>query len=239
MQPPHPRAALSFTGGKDCHLAWYRLRNELNVVVLVVFKGDSPFYAHPLEWQQQQADALGLPLRVCYISAHNGDYATAYGQALQKLKQEHDISQLITGDIDFVGTSTSNFMTDVCEQYVPELTVRLPLWKQNRLELLREMMSIFDIRLTCVKCPPLNASFLGRRLGENLLNDLLQRKDTFLDLSGENGEYHTMVLHGPLYQYALRLRNVTTKELINQPGQEEQQQWWVYDLDETVLEKCD
>ena len=45
-----------------------------------------------------------------------------------------------------------------------------------------------------------------------------------LDLGGERGEYHTMVLDGPLYAHRLPRAPGPPVELEGQPGQRER--WW-------------
>ena len=45
-----------------------------------------------------------------------------------------------------------------------------------------------------------------------------------LDLGGERGEYHTMVLDGPLYAHRVPLATGPPVELEGQPGQQER--WW-------------
>ena len=221
-----PRAAVSFTGGKDCHLALYRASKEYKIVCLVVFHPkDKKFRAHPIEWQRTQAQALGLPLHMYCTDASStgGCYRKAYAKAIRQLQHEHQIEALITGDIDLIGDAKSNFISDVCAEYVPEIQVVLPLWQQPRRILLEEMSKTMEIIFSCVKSP-FDSSWIGRRL---LHPDDLQQFEA-IDLTGENGEYHTMVLYAPtMYKHRLKLVNLEVVELTNQPGQLHDQQWYV------------
>lgn len=46
--------------------------------------------------------------------------------------------------------------------------------------------------------------------------------------SFQNGEYHTMVVNGPMYQDTpLHFVNVTAHELLQQRGQNNGERWWV------------
>ena len=50
-----------------------------------------------------------------------------------------------------------------------------------------------------------------------------------LDLCGENGEFHTMCLDGPLYQQevdASEAVSMEVEELLNQRGQKDGERWW-------------
>ena len=62
-------------------------------------------------------------------------------------------------------------------------------------------------------------------------NDTLARMESKtahgLDLTGENGEYHTMVVGGPMYKIRLKFQNVNALELVNQRGQKDGERWWV------------
>ncbi|MCF8009553.1 MAG: hypothetical protein K9K32_07275, partial [Halanaerobiales bacterium] len=53
-----------------------------------------------------------------------------------------------------------------------------------------------------------NEKFLGKRyLGRILDNDLIEEfKKIGIDPSGENGEYHTVVLDGPIFEYEVKVK---------------------------------
>jgi uncharacterized protein (TIGR00290 family) len=235
------RAAISFTGGKDCHLALQRsVEAGLEVVCLALFHSPPipKFQAHRVEWQQTQADAIGIPLVPCCLSeleeTERGvplDYKSAYAAAIRKLHSEYNIDIIITGDIDYISSSDTNFMQQVClEHDCHGVQVLLPLWQQARKELLHEMIMVhdFDIRLTCVKSPFFTGDWIGRRLQWDTVAELETKKG--LDLNGENGEYHTMILNGPMYRknhMSLLFDKVNAEELKNQRGQKVGEQWWV------------
>ena len=119
-------------------------------------------------------------------------------------------------------------------QPVPEAGVAafLPLWRADRGALLRRMLAEgLDIVFSCVKAPWFDASWIGRRLDDATLAAMeaiaaMTRADGVpaLDLGGERGEYHTMVLDGPLYAHRIPLVRGQPVELEGQPGQRER--WW-------------
>ncbi|CAB9523557.1 ATP-binding region [Seminavis robusta] len=230
------RAAISFTGGKDCHLALQRCVDagiEIVCGCSFVSPGHS-FQAHRMEWQQTQGKTMGIPIIQCPLTeleSNNNDYKAAYAAAIRKLQEDCKIQLIITGDIDYVGTSTTNFMQQVCiEKDTRGVQVLLPLWQQSRQDLLEEMLHTcqLDIRLCCVKSPHFDATWIGRQLDDKAVNELKAKTEHGLDLSGENGEYHTMVVGGPMYKNTpLEFVNVKAKELLQQRGQKEGEQWWV------------
>mmetsp|Transcript_13369 Transcript_13369/g.35943 ORF Transcript_13369/g.35943 Transcript_13369/m.35943 type:complete len:284 (-) Transcript_13369:948-1799(-) len=233
------RAAVSWTGGKDCHLsllqAW---RNEeLEVVTLVVFRPrDADFKAHPIALMHAQAAALSLPLVDVEVSSQPS-YKESYAQTLAQLHRERGVQVVVTGDIDLVGHMKRNWIEECCELASARLgapdaiRAELPLWQADRNACLSALLlEKHEVVFSCVKSPWFDASWIGRTLDSDALLELQYLARTAaLDVSGEQGEYHTMVLDGPLYLEAIGLRQEdwTAELLSNQNGQPNEQQWWV------------
>lgn len=232
------RAVISFTGGKDCHLALERTRerDDMEVVGLACFRppGDR-LRAHPIDIQELQALAMGFPLWIETVDAseQNGSYLKAYGAALKRLHEAHRVDLIVTGDMDLVDVyqcrQTNNFIDDVCRQTDCGLECWLPLWEIDRRTALEEMLARgLDIRFSCVKTPYFDESWIGRRLDLETIDELQGKSG--LDVGGENGEYHTIVVDGPLYRQRLvAVEPIQVLELKNQRGQPPGEQWWVHD----------
>ncbi|ORX46473.1 adenine nucleotide alpha hydrolases-like protein [Hesseltinella vesiculosa] len=190
-------AALSFTGGKDCCLAYHRVMEQgCKVAVLVTFAPkDQRFKAHPLPVVQQQAKAMGLPHLICTIEGPN--YLQSYRDALAQLKNDYGIDTLVTGDILQV---CSDFMERACADIVA--LVR-PLWQQPREQLLTEILDNFDVLVTCInrqKLPSVTDDMaVGQRLSKAWLHQFCEKDKA--DQAGEYGEFHTMVLDAPLFTH--------------------------------------
>ena len=54
----------------------------------------------------------------------------------------------------------------------------------------------FKSIVTCVDGSMLDESFVGRVIDESFLNDL----PDYVDICGENGEYHSFVFDGPIFR---------------------------------------
>lgn len=179
------------------------------------------------------------------------NYYEAYATAIRQLQKDYDIKWIVTGDIDYVGNAKTNFMQDVCCQYpTNNVQILLPLWQISRSQLLDEMITKYklDIRYSCVKTPHFDSTWIGKQLNELTLEKIKQiSNQTGLDLSGENGEYHTMVLGIPYINnkyysqkqndnerkkkrmlMKLQLVDIDIQELLDQPGQPLEEQWWVW-----------
>jgi len=228
-------AAVSWTGGKDCNLALLKAwRNpSFRVTCLVVFcPHEARFRAHPLTLMEAQAKDLSLPLHRVLFPKDSDDYKKMYVDGIQFLNEEHGIQVIVTGDMDLVGTMKRNWIKE-CAECV-SVGVYLPLWKADRETVLREVIEEgFEVIFSCVKTPYFDASWIGRSLNQQSVNEM--RKLTLshykdvkpLDLGGENGEYHTMCLGGPLYRNKVQVEMGEPLELTGQRGQKENEIWWV------------
>jgi diphthamide synthase (EF-2-diphthine--ammonia ligase) len=83
------------------------------------------------------------------------------------------------------------------------MTPVFPLWGRNTRELAQEMIA-GGLRafLTCVDPKKMDASFAGRAFDKTLLAEL----PASVDPCGENGEFHTCVVAGPMFSHAIPVR---------------------------------
>lgn len=196
------RAAALWTGGKDCSLALLEARAAgLDVSELVTFAPPAPvFLAHPLPFLARQAEALGLRHRTFEIRP---DTAAGYALALGTLRRE-GIAALVTGDIAEVA-GHPNWVREVSRN--TGLEVHTPLWGRDRRALLSDLLaSGLKAVFSLVKRPWFTHSWVGRALDERAVAELEAiTAEPRLDLCGENGEYHSLVLDGPPFREGLLL----------------------------------
>jgi len=128
---------------------------------------------------------------------------------LKKALQEIDVEGVISGAI------ASEYQRTRIERVCHELRIKsfTPLWHKNEEPLLREMVSAgFEIIIVAVAAEGLGEEWLGRRIDEKCIDELLQLHDKYsINVSGEGGEYETFVLDCPLY----------TKKLIVEEAEKE------------------
>ena len=202
-----PTAAVLWTGGKDsCQALHEVLRSGVRVARLVTFAPPgAKFLAHPLAIMARQAEAMGLEHHVIQIGQ---PYRESYRAAIAELRGPQGIGALVTGDIAEVG-GMPNWIEECCRGLGVE--VLRPLWGRGREELLEAFLSAgFRAVLSCVKRPWFTEDWLGAALDRTCVERLRQcAEETGLDLCGENGEYHTMVLDGPLFRRRVVLGRFT------------------------------
>ena len=188
-----------WSGGKDSSLALHRaLDAGVDVVRLATFVPDSgaDFLAHPRALIKKQAVAMGLGHSWLPV---NEPFADSYEKMLKLVHEETSAEAVITGDIDLVG-GQPNWIVERCSPL--NLEVMRPLWKEDRKSLMAELLARgIRARITWINHPSIPKSMLGRVIDAPLLGDLQKLADRVkIDLSGENGEYHTMVMTAPSFK---------------------------------------
>ncbi len=202
-------SAMLWTGGKDSSMALYEAdQNGYCVRCLVTFAPPEPnFLAHPLAFIKMQAQALALPHYVLPISA---PFEKSYENGLRRLRDGLGINCVVTGDIAEVN-GNPNWIRERCRSV--EIGVHTPLWGRDRDALLRHLVNRgFKARFSCVNTRWLDENWIGRELNESVIADLhIIRELTDLDLCGENGEYHTLVIDGPQFTQSIEIRSYSKR----------------------------
>jgi uncharacterized protein (TIGR00290 family) len=202
MQARHTAAVL-WTGGKDSCLALHEAVGlGYKVSFLVTFvPPDAAFRAHPVSFLQKQAEALGLVYRTFEVRP---PYRQGYQSAFRLMQEELGISHIITGDIDEVG-GNPNWVSSIAKEL--GMTAVTPLWERGRQSLMESILEQqFRVCFSYVRSPWLGPEWVGTELTEASLGELKRvSAETGMDLCGEQGEYHTLVLDGPVFRDSLHL----------------------------------
>jgi diphthine-ammonia ligase len=201
MAGSRPRAAVSWSGGKDSCAALQRARTSYDVVAMVtMFDEDAArSRSHGLrpEVLEAQADRLGLRRTIgrCGWDTYDDVFATA----LAALAAD-GISHVIFGDILF--EEHRQWAERICEPH--GLTAVEPLWGSSTEALFEEWIaSGSEALIVTARSTFMDESWLGRPLSRDLLPEF---ERLGVDPCGERGEYHTVVTDSPLFSSPLRLR---------------------------------
>jgi uncharacterized protein (TIGR00290 family) len=195
-----PRAAISWSGGKDSYLALHRSYTQFDIVAMVTMFDEhgARSRSHGLrpDVVEAQAERLGLSLFAGRGSWAN--YEAGYRDALSRARAL-DITHVIFGDIMYA--SNRAFPERVCA--TEGLTCVEPIFGVPTIDLYKEFIRTgADARMVTVRDGLLDASWLGRRLTLDLLPELATRG---IDPCGELGEYHTVVVDAPLFSRPITL----------------------------------
>ena len=201
MVTSQPRAAISWSGGKDSCAALVRARATLDVTAMVTMFDEEAARSrsHGLRPAvlDAQADRLGLRrvTRPCSWPSYND----AFASALDALAAD-GITHIVFGDILF--EEHRRWAERMCEPH--GLTAVEPLWGLSTTTLLEEWIaSGADAMIVTARAEFLDETWLGRRLSPECLSEFARLG---VDPCGERGEYHTVVTNTPLFDRPLRLR---------------------------------
>lgn len=199
MRPDgRPRAVVAWSSGKDSAYALHAVRQEggLQVVGLLttLTEGYERVSMHGVREAllDRQAEAVGLPCTKVRIppDCSNEVYEQRMGEALGALR-EAGVGHVVFGDL---------FLRDIRAYREAQLarvgmTAHFPLWLRDTATLARQMLHD-GVRavVSCLDPRRLDASFAGRRFDETFLAELPEQ----VDPCGERGEFHTVVVDGPM-----------------------------------------
>ena len=203
---------LSWSGGKDAAWALHvlRQRGELDVVGLVttVTEGFERISMQGIrvDVMELQAQATGLPVLQARIpqACDNATYEAAFASTLENARVRWPgLRDIAFGDL---------FLADI-KAWRDAFCARLdwqphcPLFGSNTASLARTMLDGgLRARLCCVDTTQLDARFAGRDFDESLLADL----PAGVDPCGENGEFHTCVHAGPMFDAPIAIERGET-----------------------------
>jgi len=193
------KAIFNWSGGKDSSLALYHILKEkqfdiAGLMTTVNSKFDRiSMHGVRRELLYAQGEAIGLPIKEIRLPEMPtmAVYDETMKEVLLGLKKEQ-VTHSIFGDIflEDLRAYRENKLADV------GLKAHFPLWKRDTTELVHEFIDLgFKTVVVCVKSELLSQDFAGRIIDEQFLKDLPKN----VDPCGENGEFHTFVFDGPIF----------------------------------------
>jgi uncharacterized protein (TIGR00290 family) len=194
------RCALSWSSGKDSAWCLHLLRNDpgLEVVSLITTVNEEfdrvAMHAVRRRLLDRQAEAAGVPLWVVPLPwpCSNNQYETRMREVCARAVAQ-GVEAIAFGDL---------FLADIRAYRERQLQGTgleplFPVWQIPTGELAGEMIAAgLKAKVTCVDPNRLAADFAGREFDAAFLADLPPQ----VDPCGENGEFHTFVYDGPMFQ---------------------------------------
>lgn len=201
------KVVLSWSGGKDSAMALYELRKgggyEVVSLLTTIAEGYQRVSHHGVrvELLERQAAAVRVPLhKLCLPGERctNEEYEALMMETMLELKNA-GVLTVAFGDI---------FLQDLRAYRERNLakvgmTAIFPIWRRRTPELAQTFIQLgFKAYLACVASKKLNKAFAGRPIDSTLLRDL----PVDVDPCGENGEFHSFVYDGPIFDRPVPIR---------------------------------
>jgi diphthine-ammonia ligase len=205
-------AFISWSGGKDSAMALNRtVRENIDVshCLNMITEDGKHTRSHGIlsEILHDQVEAMGLS--IIQQPTTWDTYEEKFKEAIGSFAKQ-GINTGIFGDIDI--ESHRQWVERVCQ----EMGVKpiLPLWLGEREQLMREFIDTgFQAVITAVNSSNMGPEWLGRFIDYKFMEDLKKFKN--IDLCGEKGEYHTLVLDGPLFNKKINILETQPTKIEN------------------------
>ena len=195
-----PRAAISWSGGKDSCAALARARGDYDVVAMITMFDETAARSrsHGLRAAVVAAQAERLGLRQVTRCCSWDTYDNAFAAALEEVRAGA-VTHVIFGDIMF--DEHRRWAERMCE--AARLTAVEPLFGLPTTTLFEEWTaSGADALIVTARAALLDATWLGRPLRREMLEEFARLG---VDPCGERGEYHTLVVGSPLFTRPLKV----------------------------------
>jgi diphthine-ammonia ligase len=182
----------SWSGGKDSCFALMQMNQQPAILLNALNENGQISRSHGLHTSILQAQAKAMNVPIDFISATWADYTENFIQKLQQLTQEYQLTDAVFGDIDI--EPHREWEENVCQS--ASLNCHLPLWQQDRKDLVFSMIDSGIVAMIVSCNDHLGQDFLGKVINSETIAELEIKE---VDVCGENGEFHTVVLDCPLF----------------------------------------
>jgi uncharacterized protein (TIGR00290 family) len=190
----------SWSGGKDSALALHETAaaGARPALLLSMLTDDGErSRAHGLHRTvlEAQADALGLPIR--FGAATWQGYEAAFRELLAEAVRG-GVTTGVFGDIDL--DEHRAWVERVCS--VEGVTPLLPLWQRGRRAVVDRLIRLGFRAVIVAVQEQIGPDILGRVLDAELVAEM---EEAGIDVAGEQGEFHTLVVDGPGFRRPLEI----------------------------------
>lgn len=196
--------AALFSGGKDSNLAlWKGIQTGLDIGWLITVKperDDSYMFHKPnLDLLPKIAGSIGTELIEVKTEGVKEEELKDLESALRSIPVEG----VITGAV------ASNYQRERIEKMADTLEIEVfsPLWNMDQYDLVEELLEEgFQTMIVSVAAMGLDDSWLGRKIDVECISDLKALHEKYrINIAGEGGEYESLVLDGPMYDYGFKV----------------------------------
>jgi uncharacterized protein (TIGR00290 family) len=200
------RTVFHWSGGKDSSIALHKMMQSGRCSVELLFttlnSSSQRVTMHGVYRKliERQAREIGLPLSVLELPDQPG--MAQYDQLIagqMKSVKERGITHAAFGDINL--EDLKQYRESQMEK--AGLKSVFPVWGVNTKDLVHQFIHDgFKAVVVSVQADKLGKEFAGREVNQQFLDDL----PADVDPCGENGEFHTFVYDGPIFENPIQVK---------------------------------
>ena len=201
------KAAVLFSGGKDSTMAVYKaIEEDYDVEYLVSMLSDNPesymFHVPNIHITDLSSEAMGIPLIKAKTHGVKEKELDDLKSVLNKLKDKGV-------EAIFAGALASEYQKSRIDQLCKDLGLmsNAPLWHIDPKEYMEEIIdSGFEVIIISVSAEGLDESWLGRRIDNQLLEEIIILNSKYgMHMAFEGGEAETLVLDCPIFKKRIKI----------------------------------
>lgn len=187
---------MSYSLGKDSTLSLHKMiadGYEPYALMVMFDKNENRSFFHGATPDQlkRYEDCLGIPMIIIPTIGEN--YHLAMEAELKKAKA-NGVEFVCFGDIDI--QSNRQWGEDRCKN--ANMKAIYPLWQKNREENVYELINLgYKCVIKSINNTMLPKNILGKIIDSDIIDIM---KENNIDICGENGEYHTLAVDGPIFK---------------------------------------
>ncbi|PLT29366.1 diphthine--ammonia ligase [Peribacillus deserti] len=192
------KIVLAFSSGKDSAVLLHELQtgNQYEVVSLVTTcTKEGKTTSHHIDERivEEQAESIGLPLYKIKMDVFNAiEFEDGLINAMNHFKETCGVTKIAYGDLFLEDVRV--YKEQLLEKFGFQLLV--PLWGRDTSEFVCSIVeSGWKAVIAAVDTEKLTQDYLGK----TLTKEMIDRFPANMDPCGENGEYHTFVYDGPIF----------------------------------------
>jgi len=192
-----------WSAGKDSCFACYKaiaLGYDLSLLFNFMEPGGKNSLSHglPAALIFKQSQAIGIPIEQKSMPKDGEAYREEFKALICEWKDRAGVEGVVFGDIYL--KEHKEWIDAVCRDAGVEPI--MPLWGRDTKELILEIIdSGFKSMVVAVKADLLGKEWLGRIIDRKFVEELKPE----IDPCGEKGEFHTLVVDGPIFKGPIRI----------------------------------
>jgi len=204
------RLGILFSGGKDSTYAALlakKLGYEIGCLISIRSKNPDSYMFHTpsINAVEKQAWVMGLPLILVDTKGEKEEELKDLKKAIKSAIKKYEIEGVVTGAVESV------YQASRIQKICHELKIECfnPLWQKDQTELLKELIrEKFEIVISGVAAEGLNGDWVGREIDNKFLKDIGKMSEKYgISVSGEGGEFESLVLNCPLFKKGLKIKS--------------------------------
>lgn len=209
--------------GKDSIYAINLMQKQgykIKCLITIASKNKDSFMFHTptIKLSNSIADSIKIPLIVVKTIGEKESELIDLKKAISLAIKKYSVEGVVNGAL------YSNYQRQRIEKICENLGVRSfsPLWHMNQAKYLEKLIKEgFVFIITKIACYGLDESWLGRKIDEKSIKELIKLEKKYgINVAGEGGEYETLIVDAPIFNKKLeinfdkKMENEFTGEII-------------------------